>query len=171
MFWNNSCTFYNYLKRPARLSPSSWSSNRFFRRTVSSIHSCFIFQKTLRCKQKQRWRLLSLFSREINYRMYQIYKEDGVVNRVLTPRRHFWTPWSEWTHYMENGQSVFFSLASPALRIRACEAHALALALLLPYSKPILGKKTDCFAVYRKLVVWTFTYDFCKTHDTDVVCS
>ena len=42
---------------------------------------------------------------------------------------------------MDNGQSVFFSLASPALRIRACEAHALALTLLLPYSKPIFGKK------------------------------
>ena len=36
------------------------------------------------------------------------YKEDGVVNRFLTARRHFWTPWSERTHYMENGQSVFF---------------------------------------------------------------
>ena len=47
-------------------------------------------------------------SREINHRMYQIYKEDGVVNRFLTVRRHFWTPWSERTHYMENGQSVFF---------------------------------------------------------------
>ena len=36
------------------------------------------------------------------------YKEDGVVNRFLTARRHFWTPWSERTHYMEKGQSVFF---------------------------------------------------------------
>ena len=36
------------------------------------------------------------------------YKEDGVVNRFLTARCHFWTSWSERTHYMENGQSVFF---------------------------------------------------------------
>ena len=49
---------------------------------------------------------------------------------------------------MENGQSVLFSLASPALRIWACEAQALALTLLLPYSKPILEKKTDRFAIY-----------------------
>ena len=41
----------------------------------------------------------------------------------------------------QNGQSVFFSLASPALRIQACEAHALALTLLLRNSKPVLGKK------------------------------
>ena len=34
----------------------------------------------------------SLFSREINHRMCQIYKEDGVVNRFLTVQRHFWTP-------------------------------------------------------------------------------
>ena len=33
------------------------------------------------------------------------------------------------------------SLASPALRIRACEPHALALTLLLRNSKPVLGKK------------------------------
>ena len=38
-----------------------------------------------------------------------------------------------------------FSLASPALRIRACEAHGLALTLLLPYSNPILGKKIRLF--------------------------
>ena len=63
---------------------------------------------SLHCTRKQRLRLLPLFSREINHRMYQIYKEDGVVNRFLTARRHFWTPWSERTHYMENGQSVFF---------------------------------------------------------------
>ena len=31
------------------------------------------------------------------------------------------------------------SLASPALRIRACEPHALALTLLLRNSKPVLG--------------------------------
>ena len=130
----------------ARLgSPSSRSRKRLCRRTATSIHSFLIFQKTLHCTRKQRSRLLSLFSRQINHRMYQIYKDDGVVNRFLTARRHFWTSWSERTHYMENGQSVFFSLASPALRIRACEAHGLALTLLLPYSKPILGKKIRLF--------------------------
>ena len=46
MFWNNSCTFYNYLKRSARLSPSSRSRNRLCGRTATSIHSCLIFQKT-----------------------------------------------------------------------------------------------------------------------------
>ena len=171
MFWNNSCTFYNYLKRPARLSPSSWSRNRLFWRTVSSIHSCFIFQKTLRCKQKQRWRLLSLFSHEINYRMYQIYKEEGVVNRVLTPRRQFWTPGQNELIIWKTDSGFFFSrLTCPTYSgmwgSRACSCAAPTLP-----SKPILGKKTDCFAVYRKLVVWTFTYDFCKTHDTNVVCS
>ena len=46
---------------------------------------------------------------------------------------------------MENGKSLFFSLASPALLIRAFEAHALALTLLRPFSKPIWGKKTRLF--------------------------
>ena len=158
MFWNNSCTFYNYLKRPARLSPSSWSRNRFFRRTVSSIHSCFIFQKTLRCKQKQRWRLLSLFSREINYRMYQIYKEDGVVNRVLTPRRQFWTPWSEWTHYMENGQSVFF-LVSPHLPY--VFGHVRLTRLLLRCSYPTLNQFWEKKpTVLQSIENWLFEHSY-----------
>ena len=46
MFWNNSWTFSNYLKRSARLSPSPRSRNRLCRRTATSIHSCLIFQKT-----------------------------------------------------------------------------------------------------------------------------
>ena len=46
VFWNNSCTFYNYLKRSAQLSPSPRSRNRLCRRTATSIHSCLIFQKT-----------------------------------------------------------------------------------------------------------------------------
>ena len=50
--------------------------------------------------------------------------------------------------------SLFFSLASPALRIRVCEAHALALTLLLPYSKLIMGKKTRLF---------------CSLHSTELV--
>ena len=49
----------------------------------------------------------------------------------------------------------FFSLASPALRIRACEAQALALTLLWPYSKPILQKKTTVLQSTWKQVTWT----------------
>ena len=49
---------------------------------------------------------------------------------------------------LKTDSRFFFSLASPALRIRACEAQALALTLLWPNSKQILEKKTDCFAVY-----------------------
>ena len=41
----------------------------------------------------------------------------------------------------ESETGFFFPLASPALRIRACEAHALALTLLLRNYKPVLGKK------------------------------
>ena len=64
----------------------------------------------------------ALLSLEINHRVCQIQKEGGVVNRFLTARRHFLTPWSEGTHCMENEQPFFFSLASHALR--ACKARA-----------------------------------------------
>ena len=60
-----------------------------------------------------------LFPLEINHRVYQIHKEGGVVNRFLTARRHFWTPWSERTHCMEKGQSVFsLSPNAPYGRVR-----------------------------------------------------
>ena len=55
---------------------------------------------------------------------------------------------------MENGQSVFFSLASHALRARVCEARALrARKTLAPHFTdffPDFEKKTDCFEVYVK---------------------
>ena len=65
----------------------------------------------------------TIYPKQINHRVYQIHKEGGVVKIFLTAWRHFWTPWSERTHCMENGQSFFFSPASHARR--ACEARAL----------------------------------------------
>ena len=38
MFWNKSRTFYNYLKRSARLSSSSRSRHKHCRRTATSTH-------------------------------------------------------------------------------------------------------------------------------------
>ena len=54
------------------------------------------------------WPFTNVKLLEINHRVYKIHKEGGVVNRFLTARRPFRTPWSGRTHYMENGQSVFF---------------------------------------------------------------
>ena len=65
----------------------------------------------------------TIYPKQINHRVHQIHKEGGVVNRFLTARRHFWTPWSERTHCMGNGQPFFFYPASHALR--ACETRAL----------------------------------------------
>ena len=58
----------------------------------------------------------------------------GFVGVLPLPSTHVW---SSRKHYIVHGNNA---LASPALRIRACEAHELALTLLLPYSKPILEK-------------------------------
>ena len=81
-----------------------------------------------------------------NTRVYQIHKEGGVANRFSTARRHFCTPWSERTHCMENGQSVFF--------LSACEARPLrARKTLTPRFSDFFTdfeKKPDCFAVYIK---------------------
>ena len=66
--------------------------------------------------------------------MHQIHKEGGVVNRFLTARGHFGTPWSERTHCMENGQSVSFSRLT-RLRVRLLR-HALPISSLILRKKP-----------------------------------
>ena len=45
---------------------------------------------------------ISLFSREINQRVYRIHKEGGVVNRFLTARRHFRIPWDPFLESSDN---------------------------------------------------------------------
>ena len=70
----------------------------------------------------------------------------------FTKRTEFWIDFWQFNDIFEppsqneliiwkTDSRFFFSLASPALRIQACEAHALALTLLLRNSKPVLGKK------------------------------
>ena len=84
------------------------------------------------------------YSVKNNTRVYQIHKEGGVANRFLTARRHFWTLWSERTHCMENGQSVFFlSPHKPYGRVRLARfarvrllRHALPISLLILRKKP-----------------------------------
>ena len=78
-----------------------------------------------------------IYPKQINHRVSQIPKEGGVVNRFLTARRHFWTPWSERTHCMENGRSFFFSrLTRPKgfARVRLLR-HALPISLLILRNK------------------------------------
>ena len=85
-----------------------------------------------------------------NTRVYQIHKESGVANRFLTARRHFWTPWSERTHCMENGQSVFFlSPHTPYERVRLARfarvrllRHALLISLLILRKKKTVLQST-----------------------------
>ena len=91
------------------------------------------------------WPFTNVKLLEINHRVYQIHKEGGVVNRFLTARRPFWTPWSGRTHWLYGKRTVgFFSLA--------CEARALrARKTFTPRFTDFFTdfeKKTDCFAVY-----------------------
>ena len=98
----------------------------------------------------------ALYSCVTSHWVYQIYKEGGVLNRFSTPRRHFQTPWSEQTHCMENGQSIF--LLSPQL-VRFAHVR------LLRYSNATLNRfweKTHCFAVFIGKHFKTF-YNFKAT--------
>ena len=89
------------------------------------------------CVLKQQLQILQLSEALGSARLgFLPLREEGTgfVGVLPLPSTHVW---SSRKHYIVHGNNA---LASPALRIRACEAHELALTLLLPYSKPILEK-------------------------------
>ena len=153
MFWNNSRTFYNLSEAlgsfgflPLRgagtgfvvVLPLSLIFDPPLYILHFTIYTTFHREATL----KTALELLD-YSVNNNTRVYQIHKEGGVANRFLTARRHFWTPWSERTHCMENGQSVFFlSPHTPDGRVRLARfARVRLLHHTLPISLLILRKK------------------------------
>ena len=126
VFWNNSRTFYNYLKWLARVSPSLRNRNRLCQHTATSTH-LLTFQKTLHCTRKQ-WNYL----RSIMYNFqHKIWSQVQTITHTVLLRKQSpgasnlqrgWSceyifyssttvlnPWSEWTHCMENGESNVFS--------------------------------------------------------------
>ena len=148
-----------------------WSSSKHYIAHGNNAHetslelldTAFTIRFEAKCKQ---WH--ALFSCEINHRVYQIYKEGRDVNRFLTARPRFWIPWSERTNCMENGQLfVFFLPHTPRGRVRLARET---LTLLLLYSKPILRKKSDCFAVYlRRYFIKKLKHSIRFDHVTDDV--
>ena len=155
MFWNNSRTFYNLSKAlgsfgflPLRGAGTGFvvvlPLSLIFDPPLYILH--FTIYTTFHREAALKTALeLLYYSVNNNTRVYQIHKEGGVANRFLTARRHFWTPWSERTHCMENGQSVFFSRLTRVRLARFARVRLLRHAL--PISLLILRKKTDCFAV------------------------
>ena len=119
LFWNNSRTFRLQFIRSARLFRLSHRS--LFEEQAQALLSYYHFHSflilhhiyyvslyTLHFTGKQRWKLLWNYWITASIVTRESHKEGGVANRFLTARRHFWTPWSERTHCMENGQSIFF---------------------------------------------------------------
>ena len=161
MFWNNGGTFCNLLSEALGSAFSLFEEQEQALLAYCHFHSFLIFPKTLHRPWKQCTRCFgitgysvhhkiqsqvqtnhALYSCVISHWVYQIYKEGGVLNRFSTPRRHFQTPWSERTHCMENGQSIF--LLSPRL-VHFADVR------LLRYSNATLNRfweKTHCFAVF-----------------------
>ena len=163
MFWNNSRTSYNLSKvlgsfgfLPLRgagtgfvvVLPLSLILDPPLYILHFTIYTTFHSEATL----KTALELLD-YSVNNNTRVYQIHKESGVANRFLTARRHFWTPWSERTHCMDNGQSVFFlSPHTPYGRVRLARfarvrllRHTLPISLLIFRKKPtVLQSNVVC---------------------------
>ena len=161
MFWNNSHTFYNLSKDLGSFGflPLRGAGTGF----VVVLPLSLIFDPPLYilhftiCTTFHREAMLKTalelldYSVNNNTRVYQIHKEGGVANRFLTARQHFWTPWSERTHCIENGrQSVFFlSPHTPYWRLRLARfarvrllRHALPISLLILRKKPTVLQST-----------------------------
>ena len=163
---SKECT--HYLKYAVQLSPSSRSRNRLCRRTA--ISTLFWSSRKHNIEHKQCSRLLWNYwiqpspqdlNPSVNNNMrYSLAKsitgcikftKRAVIWIILTAQWHFWTPWLERTHCMENEQSVFFltphtPFGHTVYEARACEA----LTLLLLYSKTVLRKKNRLFCSLPK---------------------
>ena len=75
------------------------------------------------------------------------------MNRFLTGRRHFWTPWSERTRCMQNRQSVFFlSPHTPVGRVRLLR-HTLPISLLILRKKPTVLQSSSTFSEWKKRLI------------------
>ena len=158
MFWNNSRTFYNLSKALGAFGflPLRGAGTGF----VVVLPLLLIFDPPLYILH---FTIYTTFHREAtlktvlelldysvnnNTQVYQIHKEGGVAHRFLTARRHFWTPWSERTHCMENGQSVFFLSPHTTGEARALRARKILTPRVTDFFTDF-EKKTDCFAVYK----------------------
>ena len=171
MFWNNSRTFYNLSKAlgsfgflPLRGAGRGFVVvlllSLFFDPPLYILHfttyTTFHREATL----KTALELLD-FSVNNNTRVYQIHIEGGVANRFLTARRHFWTPWLERTHCMENGQSVFFlSPHTPFGRVRLARftrvrllRHPLPISLLILRKNPTVLQSISIFTYFFYQIV------------------
>ena len=97
-----------------------WSSRKHYIVHGNNAQDCFIFSRNQSpdVSNLQRGRLWLDF-----WQFNDIFEPPGQNELII---------------WKMDGRFLF-SLASPALRIRACEAHALALTPLLRNSKPVLG--------------------------------
>ena len=155
MFWNNSHTFYNYLKCSAQLSPSLRNRNRLCRHTATSTH----FSSSRKHDIAHGNNAQDCFAISGYSVRHKIQREVSTITRAILLQNQ-----SSGVSNLQRGQSCeeifdtlttflnplvrmnllygkwtvgFFSLASKAGALRPHEA----LMLLLLYSKPIVRKK------------------------------
>ena len=152
MFWNNSRTFYNLCEALGSFGFLPLRGAGTCRLCCFdpplyilhfTIYTTFHREATLKTALELLDHSVKIRShtRYNNTRVYQIHKEGGVANRFLTARRHFWTPWSERTHCVENGQSVFFVRLARFARVRLLR-HALPISLLILRKNPTVLQST-----------------------------
>ena len=165
MFWNNSRTFYNLSEAlgsfgflPLRgagtgfvgVLPLPLISDPPLYTLHFTIYTTFHREATLKAA-------LELLDDSVKIRSQKQTITRAILPiRFLTARRHFWTPWSERTHYMENGQTVFFlSPHRPYGRVRLALRARKTLTPRFTDFFTDFEKKTDSFAVYAVFEAWS----------------
>ena len=144
MFWNNSRTFYNYLKWLARLSSSLRNRNRLGQHTATLFFD--LPENTTLYTERMLKTALELLEIIMYNFQHKIWSQVQTRTHTLLSRKQspgvsnlqrgwsseyifyslttFLNPWSERTHCMENGESnVFSRLTLPHVRL-FCYSYA-----------------------------------------------
>ena len=138
MFWNNSRTFYNYLKSLPWLSSTLRNRNRLCQHTATLFfdlaENTTLYTETM---LKTASELLDIIMYNFQHKIWS--QVQTITHTVLSRKQSpgvsnlqrgwsceyifyssttFLNPWSEWTHCMENGESnVFSRLTLPRVRL------------------------------------------------------
>ena len=184
MFWNNSHTFYNYLKCSAQLSPSLRNRNRLCQRTATSTHfsssrkhdiahgnnaqDCFAISgysvhHKIQSEVPTITRAILLQNQSLGVSNLQRGQSCGEIFDTLTT---FLNPLVRMNLLYGKWTVGFFSLASQAGALRPHEA----LMLLLLYSKPIL-RKNRLFCSLLLPVYMNFPFSLFYSHSSFIYLS
>ena len=155
MFWNNSRTFYNYLKWLARVSPSLRNRNRLCQHTATSTH-LLTFQKTLHCTRKQCSRLLWNYWRSImcNFQHKTWSQVQTITHTVLLRKQSPGTSNLQrvelWIHFLQ-----LDDIFEPLVRMNSLYGKRWVKCFLSPHTTSHRKQTAHEYKYSQTRLIWT----------------